>query len=447
MNKFRDSKFGKLASFVVMMNFLGLLEAKPVMASIEPITSTEMSPLDPTSIARAKFASPANRYDSTVSDSVIDSILKDEDHKISSEFQVYPEFQTPTKFWLKIYAQYSTKDVVIYDSKDMNIIYEVLNLRPIQQKSRNAIVFEILSERKIKKTISAYKKAFLDLSKDSAPKQPSREQSLILKAVKTSKTPILWKEMALSIKSMKGQRDPIVQGLLNGEEYFPKMEKLFIQAGVPVELTRLCLVESSFNIKAGSKVGASGLWQIMPRVGKQYLKMDESKKIDERLSALKSSIAAAKLLKFNYKYLGSWLLAVVSYNHGFKGLPRLKPHTYSFSKIAHLFHMSGNKKEVLGWASKNYYSEYLAILHASMYAKQIYGDLPESPSHRSFEFERLTTAKTGLNFIAEKNISEKDFLAYNTDIQDLNKPLIAGLWLTFPGKKQNFQEMVDYSLG
>jgi hypothetical protein len=252
--------------------------------------------------------------------------------------------------------------------------------------------------------------------------------------------------MATSIKSMKGQRDPIVQGLLNGEEYFPKMEKLFIQAGVPVELTRLCLVESSFNIKAGSKVGASGIWQIMPRVGKQYLKMDEEKEIDERLSPLKSSIAAAKLLKFNYKYLGSWILAVVSYNHGFKGLPRLKPHSYHFSKIAHLFHPSGKKKEVLGWASKNYYSEYLAILHASMYAKQIYGDLPETPSHRPFEFEKLTSAKTALDFIQEKKMSAVDFRAYNTDIQDLRKPLVTGLWLAFPGKNQNFQELVDYSL-
>lgn len=447
MNNFRISKFGKLSSFIVIVHLAGLLDVTPSHASVErSIPWTEMSPLDPIAIARTQFTSSKNRFDTTVSDSVIERILKDEDHKINSEFQIYPEFETPTKFWLKIYAQYSTKDVVIYDSKDMNIIYEVLDLRPIQRKSRNAIVFEILSERKIKKTIANYKKAFLDLSKHHTPKHPSREESLILSAVKVSKQPIHWKEMALSIKSMKGQRDPIVQGLLNGEEYFPKMEKLFIQAGVPVELTRLCLVESSFNIKAGSKVGASGIWQIMPRVGKQYLKMDEEKQIDERLSPLKSSIAAAKLLKFNYKYLGSWILAVVSYNHGFKGLPRLKPHTYHFSKIAHLFHPAGKKKQALGWASKNYYSEYLAILHASMYAKLIYGELPETPSFRPFQFERLTSAKTGLEFIHERKISTKDFLTYNTDIQDLNKPLLTGLWLAFPGTNQNFQEVVDYSL-
>jgi hypothetical protein len=448
MNNLRNSKFGKLASAIVILNLMGLLEATHAIASVDrsvPWTEMASSP-DPISIARAQFASQKNRYDSTVADSVLDSVLRDEDHKINAEFQIYPEFQTPTKFWLKIYTQYSTKDVVIYDSKNMNLIYEVLDLRPIQLKSRNAIVFQILSERKIKKTIAAYKTAFLALSKHHRIKHPSRELTFILKAVKTSKTSKQWKEMAASIKTMKGQRDPIVQGLLDGEEYFPKMEKLFVQAGVPVELARLCLVESSFNIKAGSRVGASGLWQIMPRVGKQYLKMDESNKIDERLSALKSSIAAAKLLKFNYKYLGSWILAVVAYNHGFKGLPRLKPHTYAFSKIAHLFHPTGKKKEVLGWASKNYYSEYLAILHASMYAKQIYGELPESPNHRVFEFEKLNVAKTGLAFIKEKKISAQDFLAYNTDIQDLSKPLLAGLWLSFPGKKQNFQEMVDSSL-
>jgi len=437
------------------MNLLGLFETPFATASIErSIAWTEMAPLNTPvnpAITRTQFASPKNRYDSTVSELVLERVLKDEDHKISAEFQIYPEFEMSTKFWLKIYSQYSTKDVVIYDSKNMNLIYEVIDLRPIQLHSRNAVVFEILSDRKVKKSIAAYKKAFIALDKNHAPKHPSREQALILKAVKTSKAPIHWKEMALTIKSMKGQRDPIIQGLLNGEEYFPKMEKLFIQAGVPVELTRLCLVESSFNIKAGSKVGASGIWQIMPAVGKQYLKMNESKGIDERLSPLKSSIAAAKLLRFNYKYLGSWILAVVSYNHGFRGLPRLKPDAYRFSKIAHLFHdsehVSGKKKAVLGWASKNYYSEYLAILHATMYAKQIYGDLPALPTHRDFEFVRLTKAKTGLDFMKENKISSKEFFAYNSDIQNLKKPLLKGLWLSFPGKNQNFQEMVDHSLG
>jgi membrane-bound lytic murein transglycosylase D len=184
----------------------------------------------------------------------------------------------------------------------------------------------------------------------------------------------------------------------------------------------------------------------MPAVGKQYLKMNESKNIDERLSPLKSSIAAAKLLKFNYKFLGSWILAVVSYNHGYRGLPRLKPHTYKFEKIAHLFHPSGKKKEALGWASKNYYSEYLAILHASMYAREIYGELPSQAAQHSFQFEQLTTPKTAIEFIHEKRITTKEFVAYNGDIQDLRKPLIKGLWVSFPGNKPNYQEVVDYSL-
>ena len=47
----------------------------------------------------------------------------------------------------------------------------------------------------------------------------------------------------------------------------------------------------------------------------------------------------------------------------------------------------------------------------------------------------------------ENKISSKEFFAYNSDIQNLKKPLLKGLWLSFPGKDQNFQEMVDHSLG
>ncbi|MFZ9595322.1 MAG: lytic transglycosylase domain-containing protein [Bdellovibrionia bacterium] len=414
------------------------------------IAWSDMDPVEPELIARTQFASPQNQTDTTISDATLNSVLNDEDHRIQSDFHIHPEFQTPTRFWLKIYTQYSTKDVVIYDSKNMNLIYEVVDLRPIQKRSRNAVVFEILSERKIKKTLQAYQKAFLALAKNPKPKNPTREQSLILQATAHQRAngqtgSFHWKEMATQLKSMKGQRDPIVHGLLAGETLFPKMEQIFKQAQVPIELTRLCLVESSFNIRAGSKVGASGLWQIMPKVGHQYLKMNERIGLDERYSALKSTVAAAKLLKFNYKILGSWLLAVVAYNHGFKGLPRFKPENYEYSKIAYLFQPQRGKKAVLGWASQNYYAEYMAILYASFYEKELYGEFPRTQTPRPMEFVKLTEPKTGLQLIREHGLETSDFLAYNTELKDLRQPLPVGLWIAYPGKTENFNEFLQAS--
>ena len=56
--------------------------------------------------------------------------------------------------------------------------------------------------------------------------------------------------------------------------YLPLMESIFRKKGLPIELTRIVFVESSFNIQAQSRVGASGLWQIMPIIGKKFKYLD-----------------------------------------------------------------------------------------------------------------------------------------------------------------------------
>ena len=62
------------------------------------------------------------------------------------------------------------------------------------------------------------------------------------------------------------------------------MEKIFRQKGLPVVLTRLPLIESSFNIEAYSKVGAAGIWQFMPATGRLFLTINHM--VDERLDPL-----------------------------------------------------------------------------------------------------------------------------------------------------------------
>ena len=82
------------------------------------------------------------------------------------------------------------------------------------------------------------------------------------------------------------------------------MEQIFEDHNIPKNLTRIAFVESMFNEKAISKVGASGVWQFMPSTAKDFIIVD--KYIDERNSPIKATEAAAKLLKANFKLLGSW---------------------------------------------------------------------------------------------------------------------------------------------
>lgn len=100
-----------------------------------------------------------------------------------------------------------------------------------------------------------------------------------------------------------------------GAYYFPIYERIFREAGLPVEIKYLSIVESALDPHAVSRVGATGLWQFMHATAKVYgLQMDRH--MDERKDPFAASHAAAKYLLESYQTFGDWLLAIASYNCG-----------------------------------------------------------------------------------------------------------------------------------
>src|SRR4029453_7063103 len=96
--------------------------------------------------------------------------------------------------------------------------------------------------------------------------------------------------------------------------------RIFRDEGLPVELTRLPLIESCFDVEAYSKVGAAGIWQFMPATGRLYMEVSSS--VDERRDPIPPPRAAARYLSRSYERLGNWPLAITSYNHGPNGMAR-----------------------------------------------------------------------------------------------------------------------------
>ena len=97
--------------------------------------------------------------------------------------------------------------------------------------------------------------------------------------------------------------------------YFPMIEEELINAGLPVELRATVIIESGLNPLATSKAGAKGLWQFMPRTGKEY-GLEINSMVDERCNPLLATRAACKYLKNMYDMYGDWTLAIASYNCG-----------------------------------------------------------------------------------------------------------------------------------
>ncbi|MBR6017180.1 MAG: lytic transglycosylase domain-containing protein [Paludibacteraceae bacterium] len=97
--------------------------------------------------------------------------------------------------------------------------------------------------------------------------------------------------------------------------YFPIIEQIFRDNGLPTELKYLTLVESKLNPQVVSPRGAAGLWQFMPESGKAF-GLQRNAYVDDRLDTYRATEAAAKLLKRLYGMYGDWAIVIAAYNCG-----------------------------------------------------------------------------------------------------------------------------------
>ncbi|MDA9571929.1 lytic transglycosylase domain-containing protein [Flavobacteriaceae bacterium] len=109
--------------------------------------------------------------------------------------------------------------------------------------------------------------------------------------------------------------------LKRANKYFPTIEKILEEEGVPNDFKYLAVIESALeNVR--SPKGAKGFWQIMPNTAKEY-GLEVNSNVDERYHIEKSTRVASAYLNKAKKRLGSWTLAAASYNRGMYGTDRL----------------------------------------------------------------------------------------------------------------------------
>lgn len=104
-------------------------------------------------------------------------------------------------------------------------------------------------------------------------------------------------------------------------KYFPMIEKILEEEGVPDDFKYLALIESGLENVASPK-GAKGFWQIMRATGRE-LGLEVNTNVDERYHIALSTRVACKYIKKAKEHLGSWTLAAASYNRGLSGVKRI----------------------------------------------------------------------------------------------------------------------------
>lgn len=103
--------------------------------------------------------------------------------------------------------------------------------------------------------------------------------------------------------------------------YFPIIEPILKEYGIPDDFKYLAVAESGFNPRAISPARAAGFWQLMKGTATDY-GLEINKEVDERYHIEKATKVACEYLKHSYKKFGSWTMVAASYNRGITGILR-----------------------------------------------------------------------------------------------------------------------------
>lgn len=300
----------------------------------------------------------------------------------SKAFQVPEPLKDDVNFWILIYTKYTTQQGVFHISGDTSRILAEIDLTNVFSNPKWG---PIRREKEAKILIE-------------------RERRNVARSNKIKNVK--------SIRLQMGLKDRMENAIYESGKYLPMMEKIFVERGLPKELTRVVFVESSFNTEAKSKVGASGLWQIMPDVGRKYKYLQ--KNYDKRDHPIYATKLAADIFKQNFNILDSWPLAVTSYNFGVGRMlkVRKKMGTTDATKIF----ASENVSKHIGFASRNFYATFLAALHVESHAN-LYFSEPFMVA-RPLELNQIYLAKDMKydELLKKYNIPAKSFAALNVHV-------------------------------
>lgn len=317
------------------------------------------------------------------------------------QFKVPDELKTEVKFWVDIFGVHGRSISIIHDKRYLDKTFATLDfdkLTPgwrrdkVQSQRRRTIIKE-----EIKRLANIFDVLYLEENPEAeiedmvyvektvtdpetgevsillvpeAGEVSDSEKARILAMYSDIKGKNRFANAAKFLRSQRGIKEKMRDAIIASGAWLPYMETIFEEAGLPVALTRIPMFESGFNADARSHAAAVGMWQFIKSSAVSYMRVNRI--VDDRRDPLLSTFAAVGHLTDDYKMLKAWPLAVNAYNHGRGGMANAVRRTGTRDIVTIIKNYRGR---AYGFASRNYYPEFLAALIVEANTNHYYGPI------------------------------------------------------------------------
>lgn len=276
----------------------------------------------------------------------------------ASDFPRPESLEPAVQFWIRVYTEVDTQSGFLHDAEHLDVIYTALPLDRKQIEAKREAIKAVLT------VLSTGKRSGL-----------SAEEQQVLALWPANVSNQTLKIASDNVRWQLGQSNRFLAGLRRSGAYREHIQKVIAAKNLPPQLVVLPHVESSFNPGAYSSAAAAGMWQFTRATGQRFMRIDHI--VDERMDPYIAAEAAMSLLEYNYRVLGTWPLALTAYNHGAGGIARAVREMGS-SNIEDI--VANYKGRRFGFASRNFYAQFLAVNEVEERAESFFGKVDYNPA-------------------------------------------------------------------
>ncbi|HAU67496.1 MAG TPA: hypothetical protein DCW52_03775 [Gammaproteobacteria bacterium] len=352
-------------------------------------------------------------------------------------------------FWVEVFSRWDTETAVFHDKENPHRVYSTVSRRDGCRRSKAGDSLD-RERTNLGKSIKGLASAL------SAGRSLTDKQKRLHAKFKGESSSQI-RAAADRLRCQSGNSNRMLGALEQFKLYRPTILDALESQNLTPELQYLPFVESAFNPKALSHVGAAGLWQIMPSTGRT-LGLTVNETVDDRYDPTRATYGAARYFRNSVDRLsttafenGHTVVAkelnpfvVTSYNYGVRGMQRaIQQVGLDYERL-----LKEYKSPSFQTAVRNFYASFLAARHVAQNSEYFFGEITPDFSDRIYAFNtvKLDRKTSARRLVDELNLDSDEFKKLNPSFKSViwkHKALIpANYEIRLPFKESGWSQQL-----